>query len=194
MALVFQADSEARKNIYQFMFGENILVAPIYQQGNHRTVYMPEGEWIDFWSGEKIIGKKYIEVNAQLDKIPLYVKSGSIIPLIPDDVQTLVYKNSKMADSIMSLDDRRILQIWPGKNGSLKTWDGINANLFSDGNSTQLNFFSEIQRALSIEIMFKKLDDVKVENAEIKYDETNKKTVITFQNLKGKNSLKWIEP
>lgn len=194
MALAFQDDGEARKNIYQFMFGNDFLVAPIYLQGNYRSVYLPEGEWIDYWSGENFIGKKYIEVNAQLEKIPLYVRSGSIIPLIRDDVQTLVHKNSKMADSIISLDERRILQIWSGTNGSLKTWDGINAEVFKDGNSIGLNFSSEIQRPLSVEIMFRKLDDLKIDNAEIFYDENNKKTVITFQNFKGEETLKWIEP
>jgi alpha-D-xyloside xylohydrolase len=194
MALAFQDDGEAGKNIYQFMFGNDFLVAPIYLQGNYRSVYLPDGEWIDYWTGEKIIGKKYIEANAQLEKIPLYVKSGSIIPLIPDDVQTLVYKNSKMADSIISLDERRVLQIWPGSDGSLKTWDGINAEVYKDGNSIGLNFSSEIQRPLSIEIMFRKLDDLKIDNAEIKYDDINKKTVITFRNFKGEGSLKWIEP
>jgi alpha-D-xyloside xylohydrolase len=193
MALAFQDDREARKNTYQFMFGDDILVAPIYQQANHRTVYLPAGEWIDYWSGEKINGKKYIEVEALLDKIPLYVRAGSIIPLLLDDIQTLVYKNPKMADTIKSLDDRRILQVWTGANETLKTWDGITANLSKQNDLMQLNFSSEIQRPLSIEIMFRKLNDLKINNAEIRYDEVNNKTIISFQDFKGSNSLKWNE-
>ncbi len=171
MALAFQNDKEAKKNIYQFMFGNDILVAPIYQQEYYRTVYLPEGEWINFWSGEKINGKNYIEVEAPLDKMPLYVRTGSIIPLLPDDIQTLVYKNSKIDDSIKTIDERRILQVWPGSNGTLKTWEGITANLSKEENSIRLNFSSEIKRPLSIEIMFRKLDNLKIKNAQINYDE-----------------------
>ncbi|MCI0448013.1 glycoside hydrolase family 31 protein, partial [bacterium] len=192
MALAFQDDGEAGKNIYQFMFGGDILVAPIYQPGIHRTVYLPDGEWIDFWSGENLAGKRYIEVEAPLDKIPLYVRAGSIIPLLPDDIQTLVPKNAMMDESVKSIDDRRILQIWPGNRGSLSTSDGLIADLVQKDDSLQLSFASEMQRSFSIEIMFRKLDSLKVDEAVVSYNRNAKKTVISFSEFGGKGGIKWM--
>jgi alpha-D-xyloside xylohydrolase len=191
MALAFQNDKEAKKNIYQFMFGDDILVAPVYHQGNHRLVYIPDGNWIDYWNGKSISGRKYLEVNAPLDKIPLYIREGAIIPLLPDDVQTLVHKNSKMADSIKAIDDRIILQIWPGENGAVKTWDGIEAKLSKKENLFQLNFSSEAERPLTIEIMFGELKNIKADSREVSYNKVDNKTIISFDKFKGKYLLEW---
>lgn len=71
----------------EFMFGPNILVAPIYKEGEtKRNVYLPQGKWTDFWSGEKIEGGKYIEAKAPLEIIPLFVRG--IIPM--SDIQNFV--------------------------------------------------------------------------------------------------------
>jgi len=192
MALAFQDDAEARKNIYQFMFGADLLVAPIYQPGTHRTVYLPEGDWIDFWSGETLAGEQYIEVEAPLDKIPLYVRAGAIIPLLPDDIQTLVPRDATTDEGVKSIDNRRILQIWPGSKGSLKTWEELTADLFQKEDLLQLNFTSEIKRPLTIEIMFQKLDHLKVDGAIVSYDKIAKKTVILFSEFGGKRSIQWM--
>ena len=84
MVLEFQDDPETFEMSSQFMFGENLLVAPVREE-NHRScrVYFPEGEWFDFWTGEKIAGPKYQWVDAPLDKIPVYVRAGSILPMQP---------------------------------------------------------------------------------------------------------------
>ncbi len=64
----------------QFMFGPNILVSPIYKEGiAKREVYLPKGEWINFWNGENIEGGRYITVSAPLDIIPLFVRN--MIPM-----------------------------------------------------------------------------------------------------------------
>jgi alpha-D-xyloside xylohydrolase len=191
MALAFQNDAEAVKNIYQFMFGPDILVAPIYQPGNHRIVYLPESSWIDFWNGKTINGKQYTEVEAPLDKIPLYIRAGSIIPLLPDDIQTLVSQNPKMNDSIKAIDDRRILQVWPGEEGSLNTYEGISAELLLQNDSYQLEFSSETERPLVIEIINSKLNYLKVDNASVYYNERTNKTVVSYLSFSGKEVIKW---
>jgi alpha-glucosidase (family GH31 glycosyl hydrolase) len=193
MAFAFEDDDEAGKNIYQFMFGPDILVAPVYQPGNNRIVYIPEGKWIDFWNGEIVVGKKYIEVETPLEKIPLYVRAGSIIPLLPDDIQTLVPRNPKMNDSIKTIDDRRILQIWQEGNGSLTTWDGISANLSKKNNSVQFEFSSEIKRPLTIEIMHRDLTFLKIDNALVSYSKEKDKTIISYQSFSDKGLINWGE-
>ncbi|MFI3280199.1 MAG: TIM-barrel domain-containing protein [Rikenellaceae bacterium] len=68
----------------QLFFGENIMAAFVteYKQ-REKEVYLPQGEWFDFWTNEKIAGSKTIKAAAALDQIPLYVKAGSIVPFGP---------------------------------------------------------------------------------------------------------------
>ncbi len=65
----------------QFMFGKDILVAPVLEKGKRiKDVFLPKGEWIDIWTGEKINMEKsdYIKVEADLDHLPVYIKSNSV--------------------------------------------------------------------------------------------------------------------
>ncbi len=75
---------------YQYMYGTDFLVAPIYQntkadaEGNdiRNGIYLPEGEWIDYFSGEKYEGGRILNnFDAPLWKLPLFVKNGAIIPM-----------------------------------------------------------------------------------------------------------------
>jgi alpha-D-xyloside xylohydrolase len=66
----------------QFMVGDCLLVAPIFTGQKKRTVILPQGKWYDFYTGQFIGGSEVITVEPPLDKIPLYVKEGGIIPMI----------------------------------------------------------------------------------------------------------------
>lgn len=70
----------------QFMFGPSILVNPVTEEGaNSRWVYLPPSTtWYDFWTGRQTAGGQSIEASSPLDRIPLYVKAGSILPLGPE--------------------------------------------------------------------------------------------------------------
>ncbi len=65
----------------EYLVGPSLLVAPIFSGQKSRTVYLPEGEWFDFWTGACVRGGHEIEVTLPLDQIPVYVKSGSLLPL-----------------------------------------------------------------------------------------------------------------
>lgn len=68
----------------QVMLGSSLLAAPIYRPGiEHRVVYLPEGCWYDWWSGERFEGQTHILAHAPLERMPLYVRGGSIIPMAP---------------------------------------------------------------------------------------------------------------
>jgi len=68
---------------YQYMFGEALLVAPVYDNTGKRKVYLPEGfRWYDFFTGEVLEGGQVVTADTtDLMKLPLFVKEGSIIPL-----------------------------------------------------------------------------------------------------------------
>ncbi len=70
----------------QFMFGPAIMVSPVLKaNATHRNVYLPDSPaWYDFWTGAEIKGGKEIEADAPLDRLPLYVRAGSILPLGPE--------------------------------------------------------------------------------------------------------------
>ena len=65
----------------EFLLGPDLLVAPILSPGAQaRSVYLPEGEWYDFWSDELLWGPRDVIAQAPLDTLPLYVRAPSVIP------------------------------------------------------------------------------------------------------------------
>ncbi|MFC7679359.1 discoidin domain-containing protein [Paenibacillus sp. GCM10028914] len=73
---------------YQFMSGESFLVAPVYTDTTMRNgIYLPKGKWIDYWTGEEHYGSKMLdEYEAPLNRLPLLVKAGAIIPMYPESL------------------------------------------------------------------------------------------------------------
>ncbi|MFY0627865.1 MAG: glycoside hydrolase family 31 protein [Reichenbachiella sp.] len=68
----------------EFFLGDHLIVCPISEKGGtSRRMYLPKGEWFNFWTDEKINGKKEITVKAPLNQIPLFVRAGSVIPVQP---------------------------------------------------------------------------------------------------------------
>ena len=79
-------DSPADRNTYgiddQFLYGDSLLVAPVLSSDT-RQVYLPAGTWIDWWTGETYTGGKSMSYPAPLDRLPLFVKAGAIVPMQP---------------------------------------------------------------------------------------------------------------
>jgi alpha-glucosidase len=100
LVLHYENDPEVKNLNGEFLVGESILVAPVLEQGETRKlVYLPEGIWYDYWTGERISGKQYILREAPLDVCPIYIKAGSVIPTY-DVVQ---YVGEKPYDSLTLL-------------------------------------------------------------------------------------------
>lgn len=73
----------------QFLWGRDLLVAPVVTQGTvRRTVYLPEGIWYDFWTSRRIRGGCQVTARAPVDTLPLFVRAGAIIPLAPERERT----------------------------------------------------------------------------------------------------------
>lgn len=66
----------------QYMAGEYLLVAPMFAGQTTRSVVLPQGDWYDFYTGEFVGNGEKIEVTSGLDKIPVFVKDGAIIPMM----------------------------------------------------------------------------------------------------------------
>lgn len=94
----------------QVFLGASLMAAPIYRPGvEHRAVYLPVGIWYDWWTGESYTGPTHILAHAPLEKIPLYVRGGAIIPMQP----VMQYVDEHPLDHMR-------LKIWTG-NGTY-TW------------------------------------------------------------------------
>lgn len=81
----YPSDEEAAKVDDQFLFGEELLVAPVLKKGERvKRVYLPDGEWIDFNDMKTVyLGGQTIAYRAPLSVIPVFVRKGSIIPQMP---------------------------------------------------------------------------------------------------------------
>ncbi len=85
-SLVFfdQEDNQTHFRTDEFIFGEKILVCPIQEpNAQGRRMYIPRGEWYDFWTNEHVTGGKEKWVAAEIDMLPIFVKAGAIIPKYP---------------------------------------------------------------------------------------------------------------
>src|SRR5712692_1197528 len=104
----------------QYLFGKNLLVAPVVEKGaTTRQVYLPRGSWYDFWTGELVEGGREITREVSLEIMPLYVRAGSILPLGPVKQYTAERVNQPLSVSI-----------YPGADGSFLLYedDGTSFN------------------------------------------------------------------
>ncbi len=110
----------------EYMFGDSLLVAPIVTRGaTTRSVYLPEPEYYDFFSGARGIGGGMITANATLDQVPVYARVGAIIPMYSPDVETLVPATD--GSGVVSLADRAdvlYVQLFTGGSTSVTLEDG----------------------------------------------------------------------
>lgn len=80
MLLSFPEDRQCRTLDTQYMFGDALLVAPVFDPAGDVDVYLPEGRWFDYWTKESLEGPKWIHRVCTSDSLPLYVREGSVIP------------------------------------------------------------------------------------------------------------------
>ncbi len=100
----YEKDKTAQTCNDEFMVGSQVLVAPVVNQGiDKRMVYFPEGDWYDYWTGEKLTGPVWFVKDAPLDTCPIYVKAGSVIPTM----EPMSYVGEKPLDKL-------ILKVYPG--------------------------------------------------------------------------------
>ena len=124
----FPEKQEAYDFKNQYMFGNEMIVAPITEKANEQTglsekkIWLPEGDWYELFTGSLLKGNNIINRQFTLNEIPLYIKAGSIIPMYP--------KISNLQSTI----DTLLLTIIPGKNSETNIYedDGTTSGYKSD--------------------------------------------------------------
>jgi alpha-D-xyloside xylohydrolase len=97
----------------EYMFGPAFLVSPVWKEDAlKRDVYLPKAGWYDFWTGARVEGGQEINVDAPVEKLPLYVRAGSIVPMGPE----VEYADEQPNGTVE-------LRVYPGANGSFELYD-----------------------------------------------------------------------
>jgi alpha-glucosidase (family GH31 glycosyl hydrolase) len=96
--LFFDVNDDAAANmIDEYLWGDAFLVAPVVNEDAvMRSVYLPAGNWIDYWTEHAFSGPRTIMAEAPLNRLPLFVKAGSIIPTIPPRTTTKGYSSDTL--------------------------------------------------------------------------------------------------
>ena len=72
----------------EYYFGDDFLVAPIMNSDDCRDIYLPEGDWVNFFTGERLRGGRWLySVKVPLEEMPVFVREGAVIPIYPEDVE-----------------------------------------------------------------------------------------------------------
>jgi alpha-glucosidase len=115
----------------QYLWGDDLLVAPVTRAGATQwPVYLPKGVWHDFWTGERHGGPANVSVEAPLDRLPLFVRAGAIVPFGP----VMQYDGEREADAI-------ILLVYPEGSSSFTLYeDDGSTNDYLEGRSARTTF------------------------------------------------------
>ena len=124
LVLEYQDDPHARTAKDEYLFGPDMLVAPVIDEGTQRTVYLPPGQWVNYWTGAETTGNQVIVAEAPVETIPVFVRAGAVIPKIPEDVMTLVPQKESGNTSVHTLDDRRVYEVIGTGDAKLTDFEG----------------------------------------------------------------------
>lgn len=115
MAMEFPGHPELIGCEDSYMYGPDLLVAPVHTEGEHRNVIFPEGNWVDFWDNTNVIeGGKELEIFAPLDRIPVYLREGTFLPL--------ELNGSLHLGESMTTSRKKALLITPSETQRMGTW------------------------------------------------------------------------
>lgn len=140
--LHYPDDPQLRTTSDAYMFGPDLLVAPILQPGaTAREVYLPQGDWWDFWNAEHVKGGTKISRPVDLETIPVYVKAGAIIPTGP----VKQFATEPSASPVK-------LTVYPGADGKSALYEDDGTTFgYEQGEFTRTEFeWNDADRALML--------------------------------------------
>jgi alpha-glucosidase (family GH31 glycosyl hydrolase) len=139
MWLHYPDDPKVRGMGSQYLWGRDLLIAPVFEEGaTSRDVYLPAGDWYDWWTGERTAGARMTPRAVDLATMPIFVRAGSIIPV--DPVRQYVYEK---------VSEPTTLRVYPGADGEFTLYedDGISQEyLQGKGTWTRLTWNDRTRR------------------------------------------------
>ena len=125
------------------MFGPAFMVKPVTEPGASSTrLYLPQLKWYDFWSGVQVQGARTVDAPSPLDRLPLYIRAGSVVPMGPD----IQWSTEKPADPIE-------LRVFRGADGDFTLYEDENDNYnYEKGAFATIRFhWDDARQALTID-------------------------------------------
>lgn len=147
--LMYVQDDPYLMDIYDmYYFGDNMLVAPVLDQGaTSRRVELPVGQWVNLFTGEAYIGGRSIEMPAPLSTLPVFVKAGSFIPMVKPQTSLSMINSEYLTIAYYHHDDVSSAE------GELYLDDGYNPRALRDKNYQLFTFKAQNkEKELSIDI------------------------------------------
>ena len=139
----FVSDKKTHNIGNEYMFGRSILVAPVTKYGAKEwSVYLPFGsDWYNFWTNAYVKGGQTIVSESAVDKIPLYIKAGAILPFGPK----VQYTTEKKWDNLE-------IRIYPGADGTFTLYEDEFDNYnYEKGKYTEIAFlWNDAEKKLTI--------------------------------------------
>ena len=134
----------------QFLWGEHMLIAPVLEKGlQERGVYLPQGGWIEMYEGSLYEGGRSYRIDLSKERIPVFVKAGSIIPLAPPMQHTGQYSSDSLSLQVFVSDQQEdVLQ-------TLYLDDGQTANPIAKGSYELFEISSQRSKEKLTEVLLK---------------------------------------
>jgi alpha-glucosidase (family GH31 glycosyl hydrolase) len=130
--LHYPDDTTARGVGGEYLWGRDLLVAPVFTKGaKTRDVYLPKGEWYDWWTNEKHTGGRTVSRTVDLATMPIYVRAGAIVPVDPVRQYTS-----------QTVTEPTTINVYPGANGTFTLYedDGITQQYLQNRGTTLTKF------------------------------------------------------
>lgn len=168
LIIEYPEDPEYARNETEFMFGDNLLIAPVLWQGDTvRELRLPAGEWYDYWTGKKFDGKKHVKVSAPIGRIPIFVKAGTALPT----QQVVQYTEQAPVDPLT-------ITVFPGAGLATSYYE-------DDGLSFDYEREANFKRTMSVETT-KELSTLSISAAQGSYDPPTRSLVVCFTGISSK--------
>jgi alpha-D-xyloside xylohydrolase len=148
LVLLNQTDPNTFSLRHTYHFGNEFLAAPmITPNSNARQLYLPAGNWIDFWSNAKHAGGQNVNwTNANQSQFPLFVREGAVIPMLlaePDSLCDANYVNNAV---VKTWDNDLLFLIYPGGHSGFTVYDGTDVQCQADATGIVITVSSAARR------------------------------------------------
>jgi alpha-glucosidase (family GH31 glycosyl hydrolase) len=142
LVLEYPEDAQVYDVDDEYLFGDSLLVAPVTAEGAvSRTVYLPAGTWIDYWSGQRYDGGRTLDYPAPLETLPIFVKAGAILPMQPD----MAYVDEKPLDPLT-------IEIFPAGDSRFELYEDDGRSVAYQQGTFALTRISSSETAKTVDV------------------------------------------